>query len=248
MDYEKLDSEVDTILNNLTSIEVANWLAFDKKTLVQGLIDENKKLILEKSLLNCHVKGMHSFILSEADGKFVRMFVTSPKHELWQNQCGLIRKEWDLLSLAIHPHHVDINMNVIYGQIWNIELKQKNQVEKTDFVLCEKTLQTFDWQSQIKTGAGGFKRIGDKTLCVTQYRLLDEFMSPKNMQSCELHTVFVQKHEISAWIITESEPSCGYDSLNYSNVNLEKWSPKGLYQKPTEKEIKDIFETINLKF
>jgi hypothetical protein len=49
------------------------------------------------------------------------------------------------------------------------------------------------------------------------------------MNSCELHSVFVEKGHKCVWKITESPNSCDYNSINYSKKDLTNWTSEGLY-------------------
>ena len=211
---------------------------------VQQLINQNKDLILSKSLLNCRVRGLHSFILKQdEDGNLIRMFVTDETHELGRNYCPKDPKDWEILSVAIHPHHVDIQINMIFGQIRNVEFT----LTKPETFYAQKRLRKYIWQSQIVNGQGGFKQVGKSVLYLKNRKVLKEGSSTK-MNSCELHTVHVWEKQVAAWIIVQSEQSCGYDNVNYSNADLESWTANGLYQKPTPEQITTILGSINLIF
>jgi len=166
-----------------------------------------------KNLLNCHVKGLHSFPISYENGLYRRIFYADQNHELWKT---------DPLALAIHPHHVDIKMTVLQGVIFN----KRYQVDHhLGFVY-----QKFIWDSVILSGKGGFKRVGEERLSLVDTDIL---MPGKpigfTLQSCVLHTVFVTKGQTAVWLIEESDPSCGYVPYNFSNWDLEKWDQSGLY-------------------
>ncbi len=53
------------------------------------------------NILNCHVKGVHSFPISYHNNLYRRIFYADVDHELWSE---------NPLSVAIHPHHVDIKI------------------------------------------------------------------------------------------------------------------------------------------
>lgn len=205
----------------------------------------DNQFLLNESLMNCHVPGVHSLILDKDDnGFYTRMFITDRDHTLWKNQCGITNKKWDDLSVAIHPHHCDIEIYVIRGIFWNVEfsLKTKRGVEKD-----EVELGRWEWVSEIKnTGKGGFEPFGTQKLVKTNVRYLPEKQFHK-MKSDELHTVFISKGQICAWIIQESEASVPNTGTCYSNADLSKWTPEGLYQKPTLDDLNEIITPLNIE-
>lgn len=207
------------------------------------LISLKNHTLIEKSLLNCHVPGLHSFVLKEnSDGTLVRMFVASSNHELHKNHCGHCKRIWDPLSVGIHPHHVDISIYPIYGFVWNVEfqVKKNKGVNQNDFLL-----DAYKWDSVILNGRGGFKWAGEKKLQLTEHRLMT-WHRKYHMKSNELHTVYVTKGQPAAWIIEETPASAGYDAITYSNVDLTRWTSEGLYQKPTVEQIQEVFKEIEI--
>jgi hypothetical protein len=163
-----------------------------------------------KNLLDCHVKGMHSFPISLENGLYRRVFYASENHHLW---------EVEPLALAIHPHHVDIKITVLDGILYN-KIYSKD-AEGEEFM-------SFKWNSHILNGNGGFERVGSEKLQLERIDTL-KVGDYVTMPSCELHTVYVEKGKMSAWLVEETIPTCGYFPINYSNTNLEKWTPRGLY-------------------
>jgi hypothetical protein len=198
--------------------------------------------LFEKSLLNCHVQGVHSFILDAYGDYLTRMFVTSGDHLLWKNHCGMMTKEWSPLSVAIHPNHVDIEIYPIFGLLWNVEFKvKKNKGENPNDCL----LDAFKWKSEILSGKGGFKWCGEKTLQLQEHRSM-MWRRKYSMRADDLHTVYVTRGQTSAWIIVEKVATRKYDGICYSNVDLTQWTPDGLYQKPTKDQIVEIFKEIEI--
>jgi hypothetical protein len=208
-------------------------------------LSSDNPALMEKSLLNCHTKGLHSIILNQRrDGLLTRMFVTTEDHDLWKNHCGMMTKEWHPLSVAIHPHHVDIEIYPIWGLLWNVEFKvKKNKGANPNDCL----LDAFKWQSEILSGRGGFKWSGEKILQLQEHRSM-MWRRKYTMKSNDLHTVYVTRGQVAAWIIQEYPATSGYDGITYSNVDLTKWTSEGLYQKPTKEQIIDIFKEIEIDF
>lgn len=164
-----------------------------------------------KNLINCHVKGLHSFPISlDKNGFYRRIFYADYNHELHIP-----------FSIAIHPHHVDIKITVLKGELTNI-IYDKAATEAP--VLFSKFL----WNSHILNGNGGFEFIGTEFLnhkSSKTYKRGDVI----SMKACELHTVYVEKGEVCVWLIEETVPTCEYFPINYSLHDLQNWTSDGLY-------------------
>lgn len=198
---------------------------------------------VERSLLNCHTQGVHSFILDAKGDYLTRMFVAAPEHLLWQNHCGMMKKQWHPLSIAIHPHHVDIEIFPIFGLLWNVEFEIK---KNKGFNQNDCMLDAFKWKSEILSGSGGFQWCGEKTLCLREHRSL-LVRRKYYMKANDLHTVYVTKGQPAAWIIQEKVATRPYDGICYSNVDLTQWSATGLYRKPALEQISDILKEIDIE-
>ena len=169
-----------------------------------------------KSLLDCHSKGLHSFPVSFDNGLYKRIFYAEPSHLLWKIEP---------IEIAIHPHHVDIKITVLDGTLYNClyEKDENGQV-----------FNTYQWDSVILNGKGGFRLLGSDKLYLTSkngYTVGETIF----MKACELHTVFVEKGNKCAWLIEEEIPTCEYFPINYSNSDLTKWTSKGLYRECSER-------------
>lgn len=165
-----------------------------------------------KNLLNCHCIGLHSFPIEfdQNNELYKRVFYANHNHELWKP-----------IQIAIHPHHVDIKITVLCGELSNVI-----------YDICEgtegETFNKFLWNSHILNGKGGFQSLGQqnlKQISYTSYKSGETI----TMKACEMHTVQVKRGEVCAWIIEESKPTCDYFPVNYSKQDLQKWTPEGLY-------------------
>ena len=162
-----------------------------------------------KNLLNCHCIGLHSFpIWLDENGLYKRIFYADTNHQLWRD-----------FEIAIHPHHVDIKITVLEGELFNPIFEESESGQY---------FNKFKWNSHILNGKGGFEHLGTgnlKQVSNVGYKAGETIL----MKSCELHTVFVKEGETCAWLIEESKPSCGYNPINYSPHNLTNWTADGLY-------------------
>jgi len=162
-----------------------------------------------KNLLNCHCRGLHSFPISiSEDGHFKRVFYANYNHDLWRP-----------FEIAIHPHHVDIKITVLEGELFNpiYEINKDGDVFKK-----------FRWDSHILNGKGGFEYLGEERLVqVSNEKYTDG--QTVTMKACELHTVQIEKGKLCVWLIEESKPTCDYFPINYSKTDLSNWNTKWLY-------------------
>lgn len=139
---------------------------------------------------------------------YKRIFYAEQNHNMWKPN-----------EIAIHPHHVDIKITVLDGELFNplYKLDENGEVFKK-----------FIWNSYILNGKGGFEYLGKqglKQVSSLKYCKGDVV----TMKACELHTVQIEKGKKCVWLIEESKPTCEYFPINYSKKSLENWSAKGLY-------------------
>src|SRR5690606_11268438 len=100
-------------------------------------------------------------------------------------------------------------------------------------------LDEYIFNSIIKNGTGGFKHIGKKRLSKISeitYKVGESF----TMQSCDMHTVYVEKSIESAWLVQEDIPTCEYFPVSYSDMDLENWDQKGMYVEVSD-GVRDLF-------
>lgn len=164
-------------------------------------------------LLDCHSKGLHSFIIDCRDGLYRRVFYATYQHNLWKPG-----------EIAIHPHHTDITITVLEGKLYNI------LYELTDDPGIGIAISSYQWQSHIGSGSGAFKYVGPARI----RKISCDGFGPGeqiHMKACELHTVEVDMGQKCVWLIEESIPSCEYFPINYSIHDLTRWTPDGLYNK-----------------
>lgn len=162
-----------------------------------------------KNLLNCHCVGLHSFPISLSEsGLYKRIFYADFNHDMWKP-----------VEIAIHPHHVDIKITVLEGELFNplYELNENGEVFKK-----------YLWNSHILNGKGGFEYLGEQGL-----KQVSNLKHCKGetviMKACELHTVQIDKGKKCVWLIEEAKPTCDYFPINYSKNGLENWNTDGLY-------------------
>lgn len=199
------------------------------KHLIQHLLDNNIEEILNRSLLDCHVKGLHSIMLLECPEKTIRLYVATKEHELYKN---LPENAANGLSIAFHPHHCNLTLHVVKGEIlnWVAEVGEGKR---------GKALSKWKYQSAIKEGETRFKHIGYEKIDTVDYQWL-KTGECSMMKANEIHTVGVGKGEVAAWLVYEGLENREYNPYCWSNTALDKEDFKGLYNKPTLEQIIDL--------
>jgi hypothetical protein len=163
-----------------------------------------------KNLLDCHCIGVHSFPLQYENGLYRRVFYADRYHGLHDDN-----------AIAIHPHHVDLKITVVKGTLCN-----RNYVVSDE--RGSELFGKYKWESHISGSAGKFVKLGTERLVMSEFGAYSEGCS-FNLRSDQLHTVYVPSNTICAWLVEEFPASAPYDAINYSKMDLELWSPKGLY-------------------
>lgn len=162
-----------------------------------------------KNLLNCHCIGLHSFPLSLDNNLYRRVFYADHNHEMWKP-----------FEIAVHPHHVDIKITVLDGELYNpiFEVNPNGML-----------FGKYHWNSHILNGKGGFEYLGSEYLSQISNIKYGVGQSV-TMPACQMHTVQIQQGQMCVWLIEETIPTCDYFPVNYSPHDLTKWTPEGLYQ------------------
>jgi len=190
----------------------------------------NFETISERSLLNCHCKGVHSFVLNEREGKLDRLYLTSVDHELWLTDLKHIERSPK--AIAFHPHRRSLMLSVIKGSLYNA------YIDVLDGESQGLPITAWNYVSKID-GEGKFEREGSNCYTNLSVKCLTEGSS-EFMNAKKVHTVWAEKGEIVAWLIQEGEEDSAYDSRCFSNANLEEFVWKGLYVKPTVEQTREI--------
>lgn len=174
-----------------------------------------------KSFKNCHVLGVDSLVAEE--GK-LRMFVARPWHELWKDH-----------AVAVHSHHRDIGIKVVYGVLTNYLFASH---------YAGVHYNQYKHDSAITGGGSGFTEFGSPRplLCCSWVELRP---GREMFQGADvLHTVEVKQARTAAWLITEGREDYDYDAVCYSIRDLTKWSPDGLYQEMDEQYFNTLLQEV----
>jgi hypothetical protein len=184
---------------------------------------------LKRSLINCHVRGVDSLVIN-AGPPMVRLFVARANHELWKNH-------WDAnskFSLGLHPHHCDVTLIPIVGQIHNITFAEYAD----DPCVAQVKLSPWKWSSHIRGEGGKFTRIVNTPIPTALASSSRHTMSgPVPMAARQCHTIYVPHGKVAAWMVWEGAEDPGYESITWSNADLSQFETDELYQPMTESRL-----------
>ena len=197
--------------------------------MIKHYLHTNRAEIVKKSLLNCHIAGLHSIMLLDCPGKTIRIYITDPDHQL--NTAN---------GIALHPHHCSLTLDVVYGELGNSIFKIDN-----DNAFGGVEYNRFIYESHINTGQMGFKLDGSDYLRVQKYKRLRTGDSCF-MKASEIHTVSCPVNTSNAWIVYEGKNNPNYKPYAWSNKDLTKESSEGLYLKPNFYDIERLLWSVNL--
>ena len=163
------------------------------KNLVKHYLHTNRKEIIERSLLHCHVQGLHSIILMEAPGKTIRIYITDQNHGLYKPG-----------ALALHPHHCQLTLNVVYGELRNI-------IYKIDMDSADGAVEydKYLYKSHILDDEMAFMKVGSDFLKVKTNKLLRTGDSDF-MKSSEIHTVVCSANTVNGWFVFEGKENTAH--------------------------------------
>lgn len=202
--------------------------------LVQHLLKVNQKEIIQKSLLNCHVIGLHSIMLLDCPEKTIRMYITSQDHELYKNYNSAD-------SLSYHPHHCEITLHCIFGSLDNIIMKVENEPSGNDSHLVDRYL----YSSKITSGEMGFVKDGEDYL--KEYSRTSLMAGDSvHMPASQIHTVACSQHTVNGWFVYEGKENKNYKPYAWSNSDLTTATSDGLYIKPTFTDIVNLLKSVQL--
>lgn len=209
------------------------------KEYIKHLLRESRVEITQKSLRHCHSPNLHSIMLVDKPEQRLRLFVTDVTHILWQNYRKPVVKLSTPLSIAFHPHHCNVTLHVLSGEITNWTVFP-------DFHQGELHFNRYLYDSKITGGGSGFKRCGDLPLAHNDevtYRAGESVY----MKANEIHTVGVPRGKHAAWLVYEGREDPNYMPVCWSNVPLELLSLDGLYQPMSAYDLKNVLVMAGIK-
>lgn len=198
------------------------------------LISQHFDEITEKSLLHCHTKGLHSVMFTDTPEKTLRMFVSTPESDMWHNHELYI--EDTPMSIAFHPHHCNITLEVLAGKIQNWQV-----VRDSGNIILKK----FMFDSKLIGNGSGFHEIGYDNLRTVSNRILSKG-EYESMPADNIHTVWVPRGTYAAWLVYEGKEDANYIPFSWSNHSLDKLGFDGLYQKTEKSDVKELLKIAGL--
>lgn len=185
------------------------------------------------SFMNCHAIGLHSIVLRESP--MVRMFVTTPDHELWRRDDRGVPA-----TIAFHSHRSDLALETVRGRWWNWTAGSRVTDDRPI------VLNRFRWSSAINGGTDTFEAMDHPRKLFYEV----EYLPPgkmTSMRSDEIHTVEVSRGERAAWLVAEGRDDPGYDAVSYSAQDLTKFVPVDLYRPMTFGEATELLAWVTGK-
>lgn len=205
------------------------------KQLVKHLLETNLDEILSKSLLNCHVKGLHSIMLLDCPGKTIRLYVCAPNNDMHKNYPENMSNG---MSLAFHPHHCDLTLYCTKGNFLNWEAEEAEDYSS----MC---LGKYKYHSHIKEGQMNFEYLGMGYLRTREYRRIFEG-DTVFMKANEIHSVACNVGEYTAWLVFEGKEDSTYSSYCWTNSDPNEQKHDNLYQKMSKDTLLELLAHANL--
>jgi hypothetical protein len=203
------------------------------KHYIKHIIQNNLQEVVEKSLLNCHIIGLHSIMISDASDRMIRLYIADKGHQLHKN---LPINYENGLSVGFHSHHCDLSLHCIKGKIFNWVVEEAD----TGFELTK-----YNYSSKITSDEMGFTNTGKSYLTTTS----EVWITEENMLTMgakQIHTVGCDKDSFNAWLVYQGKEDKTYTSYCWSNANLEKEKGENLYLKPTETQVLELLRKCDL--
>ena len=185
-------------------------------------------------LKHCHVYGMWSIVLHDGKQNRIRIFFADNDHKLHLNTQDFRNP----MSLAIHPHHCNVVLYPLFGDIHNITFIESHSKHFPD----EIKLLKLQYNSAILNASPSITVVGEQSLFYdrnSDYKMY----GPINMYAKELHTIYIPKTHTAAWIVFEGKEDDTYENVMYSNnpnFNFNEHYDKNF----SHSELVDVFSYI----
>lgn len=212
------------------------------KELIRHLVRVNIEEIVSKSLFNCHAMGVHSIMLLESPGKTIRVFIATKDHQLNKNLSASQGEYYNRMSVGFHPHHCDITLHCVYGEIQNW-IVTEHSFYGDNYLVRNK----YKYHSKITDNEMSFELIGEKMLSTVSDNRIQTGESVF-MKAHEIHTVGVEKGKEAAWFVYEGKEDANYQPFCYSNADPSQMNSfnANLYVKSSEVNILGLLNRFKL--
>lgn len=170
------------------------------------LLDIASDEYLMLSRFNCHVKGLHSIVLKNDNGRLTRCFLADFNHAMHTNETHS-----DTMALGVHNHLYSLRLEGVTGNAINHNYTRE------------------EVRGSVLFDAYGFQagKLVPEKLAPLKYRDYEFLVAGKviNLTAEDFHTVSVPRHQRASWLVYEGvvenyftsmftlnpEPVCTYD-------------------------------------
>jgi len=182
----------------------------------KNIIDSATPEILNKSINDCHAKGLFSLVIGGTEnGKLVRVFIASEDIKPFDAQ--------------LHTHRYDLTITTLTNNI------KHHVAEIVTYGQSVINLAEYEYQSPLN-GGNGLKAKGIQSLKVVDYDMPS--LTQLYMDSYAIHTVSCKANAV--WIVEEH----GFAQQKHSFVYGEPFVVDGLYNAPSQYQINDKWQLV----
>lgn len=208
------------------------------KAFVKHYLRDHRALMLAKSKIDCHARGVDSILFDDTPESRIRLFIARPQHELWRNgpprsASGIHHGEE--MSVAFHPHHCDLILHLVQGSVVNsIGAPSDEDISVTFTPSRNKVrLSEYLYRSAITEGECAFELQREVAFLIESAgacRVGDQI----SLEARQMHTMYVPPGRQAAWFVYEGREDPDYKAVCYSNAKLSKFDATGMYQPMSE--------------
>lgn len=174
-----------------------------QKMLVKSFLKFNAKTINETAIKNCHVEGLHSFILAKFPFK-IRLFVADKSCQL--------RLPYDVKnpSLTIHKHkHFDLFLPLTKCKIMHHMYKLTEEYNDNTLSFSLNEYPRLNQSNMFSGKCGGSELLDYVTSDYRMYMTTDEY-----------HSVSIIGTSVCAWLVVELTTNEEFESYSYGGHKL----------------------------
>lgn len=190
-----------------------------------NLMDNQDPKSLEKSIDNCHHKGLFSLVIGGTEnGKLTRVFIATKKIKL--------------SGCTFHSHTYDLTIGVIKGEFMHHIAKDSDMFmmnsSPTDVMFNWVRLPTYHYQSPLNNGKGlEFDSMKEYYINSTVVPAGGEI----HLRHTDIHSVTVS--EGTMWVLQEH----GFET-DKSTVIGKPFTVDGLYTPPKQYQVNDMWQLV----
>lgn len=206
--------------------------------LIKHLINNNLDEIVEKSILDCHSKGLHSIMLLDSPGKTIRLYISTPDSDMYRNLPENIG--FKNISLGFHAHHCNLTLYCVKGSFTNW------QVEKSSDPNSSLLLDKYLYSSKITNDELKFTLEAKSQFLNTESIRTVKEGGCISLKASDIHTVGCRGGDYNAWLVFEGKEDPDYKPFLWTDNDPNRKDHTGLYNKPSRAGILFLLQIINL--